>query len=457
MRIPVEIDGVKKIIDVPDDSSQDEIDQIVNSEMGVGEEEATKPGIGSKILYGIGKAGEFVEEKIDKPFRKLIGIEKTLNEMSASGTKIPTEMLMAEPGLPTSNKSMLSEKPQAETDVGAASSEITKMIASPLNLLPGAGSKGVVKKVGEKTVGFGESLLKSGMKIKDSSAKLMGRNAEEGVKKVVSDITKYDVQSTKGGFSGIAQNARKKITENTDKADEVILNAAKADPTKTVDIDNIFLSFIDDIQKGKVETIFGWEDNGAEMASNIHKALEKRGLSGNQPISKLPEIKKTINKGMQLFKKGAQNLAGEPKQTMIGDLSYLKMKEALEDVVPEVAQYNKATHDLINIEKVSLEAKKGVGNNNKIGLVDAMLLFGGPGALQSLGVSPGIAASGSLVGAALIAKKLASGGRGSSAIISSGKGLKTSAPYIDKTAKGVYGASVLSKALRKKKEEDKKK
>lgn len=280
----------------------------------------------------------------------------------------------------------------------------------------------------------GESVLKSQMKPKDVTSLLAGKNVEEGVNKLVKNISKYNVESPVGGFSGISKKASRKITENIDMADNAIKNALKNTPDASVNIDDTFLQFMDDLKSGRINDVFGDEEQAEKIASNIYNGLELRGLTGEQSIDKIPEIKKVITKyGGGLFKKGKYNIAADPLKNQVGELSYLRLTKELEGKVPEIKKFNDAAHDLIIIRKASDEAAKRIGNRDKIGLTDWMLLFGGPTAASQLGLSQ--AAAGAIQGSIFIGKKALGSGRGPSASLQLSKALET-IPFPVKTGVG---------------------
>lgn len=297
-------------------------------------------------------------------------------------------------------------------------------------MIPAAGGGA---KVGGKTVDVGlgatskalkkggKSLLKSEMKIKDVTAKLASKNVDKGAKRIINNIEKYGLESPTGGFTGISSKAQNKITSFLDKAENAILKKAKEAPGSSIDVDNTFLKYMDDIEMGRVDQVFGEEVKASGLADGIYKALELRGLTGIQPIENIPKIKQTIkNYGGGLFKKGAYNIQKDPLKQQVGEIAYLRLTEDLESIVPEIRKYNQAAKDIITVKTAADEAVKRIGNKNKIGLQDWMILFGGPTAINSLGMSGAKIAA--IPGAGLIAKKALGSGRGASGMMSLGRG-----------------------------------
>jgi len=292
----------------------------------------------------------------------------------------------------------------------------------------GAMVGGKVASTGAKVLGeglekSGKKLLRSEMKPRDTTALLAGKNVEEGARRIVDNISKYGVESPGKGFEGVSGKAAQKIRENMDASDAAITKAAQANPNATVDIDGSLLNLMDDLQNGKIDSVFGDEARAAELVSDIHKALDLRGLSGVQSIEKIPEIKRTIAQyGGGLFKKGKYAIETDPTKKQVGELAYLKLKTDLEGIVPEIRQYNTATHDLITIKTAADQASKRIGNKNEISLQDWMILLGGPAAAHTLGV-PAVAA-GAIPGGLMIGRKVLGSGRGASGMISAGKGIQ---------------------------------
>lgn len=303
-------------------------------------------------------------------------------------------------------------------DIATASGEILP-VASVGGRLGNVITQGTLKGTENILKNTGKNILRRDMKPKDVTALLAGKNVEDGAKAIADNVDKYGVASTTGGFTGIAKNASRKINENMKYADDAIKKVAEKMPDAKIDIDESFLNFIDDLETGKINSVFGNEERAASIADNIHKALELRGLTGTQGIEKIPEIKRAVeNYAGGLFKKGKYAIESDPIPKQVGELVYLKMKKDLESVVPEIKQYNTAVHDLITVKKAANEAAKRIGNRDNISITDWMLLFGGPTAAHSLGLPS--AAAGAIPGAAMIGKKALGSGRGASGLMKLG-------------------------------------
>jgi hypothetical protein len=317
------------------------------------------------------------------------------------------------------------QSPAAQANITATEAGIEALGVRGAIGAPGTAVK-ATKGTGKALEGAGKSIIARDAKIRDSIAKLAGKNPLKGVQKITDDISKYDVESVRGGFKGIAEKAQKRINSEMNRAEDAISSFSKKNPTATVDVDKTILELADDITKGKEKSIFLNEDKAAEIALSIGDALNRRKLDGIQPVSKLPEIKRTIDEGMNLFKKGSKSIEIDPLPSKIGELSYLRLNKELGDRIPEVITANKAVHDLITVKEAMEQAQKLAGNRNVLGITDLALIFGGPSLAHNVGL-PAMAAG--APGAMLAGKKIVGDARGASALIKTGKILQGKKKY----------------------------
>lgn len=290
----------------------------------------------------------------------------------------------------------------------------------------------LAEKSGKVVENIGKQAIARDAKISNSIANLAGRNPKEGVQRIINDVSKYKVESPTGGFDGIANKAQKVIDIEKAKAEKAIEMFSKKNPSAVVDVDNSVLKFADDLEKGVEPNIFMTEDRASDIALNIHTALEKRGLTGIQPVSKLPEIKRTIDQGMDLFSKGSHHIELDPLPKKVGELYYGRLKQELESFVPEIASSNKAVYDLLNVKEAMQAASKLAGNRNHIGITDLGVVFGLPAAAHSLGFTPTATGLSYLTGLSLVAKKAAGDARGASALVKTGRTIKDIAASTEK-------------------------
>jgi hypothetical protein len=385
--------------------------------------------VGGAIGKVAGRAISGAEQMATRGARKESEYTTRLSEMVKGTPRLEARekaLKRAEetPSVGESVQRLSSMVPQEVKSLGVIGMNVAGLVTAPGAAKDGAkafskAATATGKAVGEKS----KSLLLSGMKPKDVTAKLAGKDVAKGAQKLVDDISTYKLESATGGFKGISEKANGKIGSYLDEVETVINKKVLSDPKASIDVDGTFVNFMDDLQSGKINAVFGEEAKSAELADDIYNALEIRGLTGSQTIDKIPEIKRIIsNYGGGLFRKGPYNIAKDPLKQQVGELAYLRLTDDLEKIVPEIRQYNKAVHDIINVKKAADEAVKRIGNKDKIGLTDWMLLLGGPTAAQNLGVSSQAVAG--IPGAVLIAKKALGSGRGASAGIKVGRALQ---------------------------------
>jgi hypothetical protein len=317
----------------------------------------------------------------------------------------------------------LSSDAQKDVDAGlnvAGVLPIAKsaQLAGKAGEVAGKAVQGARQAVGGAVENAGKSLMQAGMKPKDVTAKLAGPTVEKGAENLVSDIGKYNLESPVGGYKGIAEKSQKRIDAEKGAAGNEVERFAAENSWVKHDIDESIINFMDDIQNGNMDDVFGSEPEALAHADKIFQALERRGLTGEQPIGNLPKIKDVItNYAGGLFGKGKYGVASDPLPKKVGELMYLQFKKDLEKYVPEVEGHNRTIHDLINVNKAANEAVKRIGNKDKIGLSD-LLLFMAP---QAAGIHT---AAGAVPAALYTGKKLVSGGRGASTLMKAGKAIK---------------------------------
>lgn len=263
----------------------------------------------------------------------------------------------------------------------------------------------------------GQKLLASSAKIKDVTAKIAGSNVAEGLQQTVNDVAEFGLESPLGNFGKMAVKADKKISIENKKLDDLMNAFAEQNPETVVDIDEIFVDYLDDIENNRIVNFFGKEDQATKTASNIHKALEKRGLAGEQPVINLRKIKKTMAEGLKLFKKGKFQIGEEPLSKQVGELAHLRIADRLNEFIPEAKQLNDNMRRLITTKKALIEAHKRTGNHNFISLRTAILAGGGVAGIGGQSIDAllaGLAASAAL---GSLAK-----GRGASALIRAARG-----------------------------------
>jgi hypothetical protein len=282
-----------------------------------------------------------------------------------------------------------------------------------------AGTGGAIKNVGI-------SNIISGSKIKDALALKAAPNVMAGAQKIGNDVAKYKLQSTTKGFKGIVPNAQNAIDARMMTGEQKILAEAAKNPTASLNIDEHAMNLMDDVKNGNVAGTWGDENRAQQVVDNIHKTLEQKGLAGIQPIIKIPEIKQALKEGMGLFKKGAYNVQADPLKQNMGENLYFRLMDGLNEQVPGLKEINSEIRDIINVKTMAQQAAKRIGNKDKIGLSDWASLIGVTLLEKEGKIIPGatIPVAGGLV---VAGKKILSGGRGSSALISAGQAIESAA------------------------------
>jgi hypothetical protein len=337
----------------------------------------------------------------------------------------------------------------------ATAGDLTNLIGvggvKPVASVAGNVAGSTLKASGQGLENLGKNTLSSGLKIKDTVARTAGKNTADGVKNIVDNIAKYDVQ---GSFTQIAKKSEAKISEAKKAADEIISNAVVNNPEKRVDIDKTILQFIEDAENGKIDALFGNEEKAAEIAMKLSNALDKRGIIGEVDLAQANKAKQLV--GSKAFKKGAYGIAEDPVNMQVKELLDLRIRDAIRKEIPEIDVHNKAMHDLITVRNAANDAVKRVGNKDNIGLTDWMALLGAAPVAASMGLPPQMLPMMPIVGGTLMAKKALSSGRGGSSLLNLGKKLSESgeslksmstsntgkkAPFIDlKSQRGSVGA-----------------
>lgn len=300
----------------------------------------------------------------------------------------------------------------------------------------------VLKNAGDVSTKGGKKVLQSTLKVKDTTAKLAGRNVNEGVGKIIDDVVSFDLQSTTGGIKEIEKKAQDAIDTRMLKNDKILSEYATQNPTAGVNVTISLNELAKNIQDGKVRQIFTNEDEAAAFIGKINEALEKRGLHGYQTVDKLPEIKTVIKDGLKAFSDGKFAIGDAPVKEFIGDLSYLKLTDDIGKHIPEYNAINKEIHDLINVKTAMSEAQKRIGNKNNIGLSDLFYLFGGAPALNAMGIPPQFSTMAPLVAGAVVGKKALGNGRGASAMIDAGNVLDAAGDAVKNSSSASGSAAV---------------
>lgn len=270
---------------------------------------------------------------------------------------------------------------------------------------------------------FGKKALRSGLKPKDVTARLAGRTTEEGAKKIVDDIVKHKVESATG-FGGTLKNINKKINELSGDVDKTIKQTVKNNPAAVVDLDEVYIKFIDDLQNGRVPEIpFDEKERAVKMVSDFDDALAKfEGISGTVPLDVANVAKKKF--GQKVFRKGGTGIAEDPLKNQVKELLNLRIRDEMGRINPAITRDNKSISELITARKAVEDAIKRLGNRNALfNASNLAILLSGSAPTAVFGLPAALTTAG-LIGA----KTIGSAGRGAAGLIKAGRAAPVAAP-----------------------------
>ena len=276
-----------------------------------------------------------------------------------------------------------------------------------------------VGRIGEKA---GKAILKGEAKINKNIAQKAAGNFTEGKQKIIDDIAKFNLQSTKKGFAGIVDNADAAIEQRMTKGSEALKKVSAENPNAKINLDGVTARYRDELKTGKTIPFDEIERADAIREEITDKLKEQLGFDINDvaelTLEQADEARKLLSKGV--FKKGAFSQTDPIRDQIKQDMA-LKIRDKMADYVPELTKGNKEIRDLINVKKAADEAATRISGNNQIFGMGNMLA-GGAGTV--LGGNP-------VTGLAMVgAKKALESGRGASGLISAGKGISATGEKI---------------------------
>jgi len=276
-----------------------------------------------------------------------------------------------------------------------------------------------IKGVGRGVGNLGKFVLKGEAKINDGIAKTAGKTLAIGRNKIISDVEKYNLQSTRGGFSGVAENAGKAIDDRMESGAEILLKRAKENPDLKINGEDVFQNYMDKISSkdggAPAEIPFDKVDEANDIIIELTKKLKKHvGIDEDAPLElglkEADEVRKMLSQGV--FKKGAY-MSNDPIRDQVKQDMAMAIRDAIEIHVPEHSQANREIRDLINVKNMAESAQERISKHNPVFSMGNYIAAG-------LGAAGGIPGTLATVGA----KKAFQSGRGASALISTSKGLK---------------------------------
>ena len=395
--------------------------------------------IGSDIKSGLSSAGDkFTDDTQSLPSRVLQGFGKVAQTAIDVPTKIVERGLQESgvlQGFESVNKAALNVLPDVVKKgavnvggkVGKKIGEVAKEypetagnIDAGLDIagvVPGLG--GIARGVGKGVKGAGKTVLKGQLKIpKKLAQEVAGKGKIAlGKKKIMDDIAKFDIESSKG-FSGMVDNVEKAITKQNKIADKSLIKAAKDLPDARIDVANPFIKLTDDIKANKVGIPIDKKEKALKTVDDMFDVITKEFNDvGNLTLAKTREAKQLLSE--KVFSKGQMNISDDPIIDHIKEKLANNFADEVGKIVPKHQAANRNLKDLFNVRKAVDEAFGRVSNRDFLGFTGKAIAGGGlTGAAYSQ--SPALlAATAGLVGAG----KLAGSGRVGSSILKAGRTL----------------------------------
>lgn len=281
---------------------------------------------------------------------------------------------------------------------------------------------GTAKAAGNVLEKTGKDVLKGELKIEKPLARSYGPDLKTAKDKIVNTISKYKLESTTGNFEKLSEKAQTLFAEKAQAADDAVFNFQLKNPTEITKADDIFgkieLDIDNTIRSGERSTAKSYLKNIKE------EALDKLKKDGADPDNLTPtqlvELKRDIGAKYKNFDRSS-----EPLKEQIYDNTQSAIIERINSLVPDAKKLNLEARDLKFVQKAAETASARIANQNK-GLMGSLsdIGLGSAGALGAF-THPGQAVPIlALTAAGLLAKRVAGQGRGSAALMKTGKSFK---------------------------------
>lgn len=298
-------------------------------------------------------------------------------------------------------------------------SAIDKTLGNAVQIAPFASP--VLSAGGKLAEKAGLAALRGEAKITNTLGQKAASTPMAGKEKIVSDISKYNLQSTKGGFSGIADNAQAEIKVRDRMADDILKAKQKEAPDMRISLDNVMHEYEKKLADDIADIPFDQKDKAIEIKNELIAKLKRElGKDEDLPAAltllEANRARQILSKGA--FKKGAFNQTDPIRDQVKQDLA-MSFRDEVAKSVPQQAEYNRQIRDLINVKKAAQEADARIAGHNPIMSMGNAIATG-------LGTAGGHALGSPTAGAlaSLAAKNMLQSGRGASALVSAGKGAK---------------------------------
>jgi len=471
MRKTIDIDGKTIDIDVPDDATDQEIDEIVNSEMSSSDNKPTTPApqgaldrFMSPVAAPFKAAGETLlkdlPEQKDFLARTTKGF-KGATELGAGAMALPFTAAMGAVNVvapetskkiaagaatiakdvTTPHKTGLNDRygfnpyggpgksigvqsgpdlplsPYVEDrlkDVGMGALNLTGMGAGKAALDVGAKASGkAVQSAGSGIESFGKTAKYGELKIPQSIAKKSyGKDLMEKKKNIVNDIAEFGV--TRGNNAEAAADAMFKAGERFNRADDLAKQIAsdpmspKANPVSAA-MKDLDISRLADVDM---------EARAQGIIDQIVDGWELKGLNTEHALDKLIEAKQSLNRSGTLFNHAVGQSAEDNLRQAIKKKMYLNLVDAIGEISPDIKAMNTEAKRLLDVNSALTSAASRVANHDMVGLTDFVLggaSLANPGALA-------------IAAPAFIVKKAIGNGRFGNVMINLGRGMQGKKP-----------------------------
>lgn len=290
-------------------------------------------------------------------------------------------------------------------------------VSKPIVSSAGKAVSSTIGSIGNKVEGLGKEILGGELKIKQNLAqKGYGRTLAEKKTNILNNISKYKIEDPTGNFIKMGAKTDDLIENTVNESNKILQKLSTGENA-------IFIDPAAVVERAANKSIdgaaLGMTDNIKNEYSNILKDMELRGMVGRQPLNSLVEVKKLLDPDGNLFKTGPYISDADNATRGLRKQMYLDIVEEIGNISPEIKALNKKTKELIDIKSVLDDAASRTTNNKFLGLVQKLTGLGAIGA--SAIHSPEAAAA---LGSVLAASKIGEQGRGASALIKTGKGIK---------------------------------
>ncbi len=349
-----------------------------------------------------------------------------MNALNRWGAGVPGKV--AEPIVESAVKSEPVKKgiewwnslPQADKDNLSASIDMIESLGWKV----GEGVGKAVSGIGKKTTGLGESFLGGDLKIKDTLAKGgYGKTLTEKKKNILKNISKYNLESTTGNFQKMGYEASDLAMQKVKQADDILSKISQSPKApKGYFVNDAINEVAGDINK---VVAVGQEDQAVNILQKILSGATGRGVAGSSQggIDELIKFKRSLDPDGKLFKFGIETVNEDPVERTLRKELYKNVVKKIRGISEEAANLNQEAKELIDISSVADAAASRTTNRNQFLSLPNMILGTGAAAkTYTTTQNPIATAVASAVPYATI--KALGQGRGGSAVIRGGKGLR---------------------------------